>query len=93
MIVSVQYMAQLRTLVGVSEEQFELPEASHALTLVKRIAQDRSAAASHLLAESDSVRPSLLIAINGKAIALQNVAATMLEDGDVVTLLPPIAGG
>ncbi len=93
MKVRVQYMAQLRTLLGVSEEQFELPEASDVMTLVKQMAQQRSAAAPHLLAASDSLRPSLLIAINGAAIALQTTESIRLHDGDVVTLLPPIAGG
>ena len=39
------------------------------------------------------VRPSLLIAVNDRAVAPNSAHSTRLTCGDVVSLLPPIAGG
>lgn len=93
MMVRVQYMAQLRTLAGVGEEPVELPESSHVMALVEQLARERVEAASHLLADDKHLRPSLLIAVNGAAVAARDAVNTVLRQGDVVTLLPPIAGG
>jgi molybdopterin converting factor small subunit len=89
----VQYMAQLRTTVGRIEECAELPEGSRLLDLLVHLASVHAPAKSHLLADSGQARPSLLMVVNDSAVPARDAAATVLRAGDVVTLLPPIAGG
>jgi MoaD family protein len=89
----VQYTAQLRTIAGRSEEEIELPEGSSLATLLGRLAADRNELASHLITPSGEGRPSLLVVINGQATAVRAADAIPLQHGDVVMLLPPIAGG
>ena len=89
----VQYMAQLRPLRGCHEEFVELPDGSKVNELLVYLSQQQPDVASHLLTAAGDVRPSLLVAINGAAVAPQDAPRVALADGDVVTLLPPIAGG
>ena len=94
MIVRVQYMAQLRTVLGRTVEDVELPPSSNlAQLLVLLAARGGLDAESHFMADNGQVRPSLLLVVNGAAVPSQQAGATLLNDGDRVVLLPPIAGG
>jgi molybdopterin converting factor small subunit len=90
----VQYTAQLRTAVGRSEEEIELPDGSNLADLLVHVAsvlcQD---AAGYLLTSSGELQPSLLVAVNNGAVSAHEARAVLVNSGDVVTLLPPIAGG
>lgn len=94
MKVQVRYTAQLRAVVGRSDEEVELPEGVTLRELLVHLARrsDREAA-SHLVTEAEQVRPSLLVVVNDAAAPAGVAAATTLQAGDVVTLMPPIAGG
>jgi molybdopterin synthase sulfur carrier subunit len=90
----VQYTAQLRTAVGRSDDELELPEGSSLAALLKHLAtQLDEVAAGHLIGFGGSIRPGLLIVVNDSATAVHAAATTVLRHGDVVLLLPPIAGG
>lgn len=90
----VQYTAQLRAAVGRPEEEVELPEGSNLATLLAHLAERLTdGAASHLLASGGRLRPSLLVVVNDTAASAEEAAATVLQPGDVVLLMPPIAGG
>ena len=94
MKVRVQYSAQLQTVAGRSEEEIELPEGSNLGGLLNLLAERHGAAAApHLLASATTVSPSLLVVVNGSASAARDAATRTLESGDIVLLLPPIAGG
>lgn len=93
MNLSVQYTAQLRPLLARSEERVMLPEGSHLENLLAHLAEREPAAAPHLLTSAGQMRPSLLVALNGSAVAARDAATIALADGDIVTLMPPIAGG
>lgn len=90
----VQYTAQLRSAVGRPHDEIELPEGSSLAALLKHLASNLDeAAAAHVIAPSGGFRPSLLIVVNDSAASIHAAAATELKHGDVVLLLPPIAGG
>ena len=50
-------------------------------------------AATHLVTASGQMQCGLLIVVNDAAIASHQASTLILRTGDVVTLLPPIAGG
>lgn len=93
MNVRVQYMAQLRTVVGQAEELIELPDGSRLSDVLAQLASRHDVARSHLVTETGQPRPSLLIVVNEAAVPTRDAATTELQSNDVVTLLPPIAGG
>jgi molybdopterin converting factor small subunit len=90
----VQYTAQLRTVVGRTEEEVELPEGSSLAELLVHLASElRREAAPFLLTAGGELQPSLLVAVNTGAVSSRDARAVLVGPGDVVTLLPPIAGG
>ncbi len=94
MKLQVRYTAQLRTLLGQAEEDVDLPEGSNLAELLRRVAGQRGPdAKEHLLMPTGEPRPSLLMVVNDAAVSAREAAAVVLQPGDVVTLLPPIAGG
>ncbi len=89
----VQYMAQLRAIVGCGEEAVELLAGSSVADLLSHLATTHGAARSHFVTEEGRVRPSLLIVVNDSAVPAREAATAELRADDVVILLPPIAGG
>jgi molybdopterin synthase sulfur carrier subunit len=76
------YFAAIRDLVGQSEERLEIP--------------DEVATVADLPAYLERARPVLQGRLQGVRIALNETFATgeePLNPGDVVALIPPVAGG
>jgi molybdopterin converting factor small subunit len=94
MRIRVQYTAQLRTVIGQAEEELEFAAgASLAEVIVQLASECRREAASLLLTPRGELQPSLLLALNRTAISPADAKATPLSCGDVLMLMPPIAGG
>jgi MoaD family protein len=93
MKVRVQYTAQLRTAAGRPEEEIDLPEGSSLADLLSHLAVSLDGAAQQLVAADGRVHRSLLVVVNDSALASHDASTTTLRCGDVVMLLPPIAGG
>lgn len=93
MTLRVEYRAQLRAAVGRTEEEVELPAGSCLSELLAQLAARHRAAEAHLVTAEGQVRPSLLVVVNESAVSTRDAATTVLQDGDVILLLPPIAGG
>ena len=89
----VRYSAQLRAAVGVADEEIDLPEGASLGALLVHLAKRYADAASHLVTDAGEASRSLLVVVNDAAAVSADAAATELHSGDVVTLLPPIAGG
>lgn len=90
----VQYTAQLRTAIGRSEEEIELPEGSSLYDLIALLASDRHReTAPFLLRPGGEMQPSLLVTVNTRAVPAGEARSMRISAGDVVMLMPPIAGG
>lgn len=90
----VQYTAQLRAAVGRSEEEIDLPEGSNLAELLVHVASILCReAAGYVLTSRGELQPSLLVAVNDGAVSTREARAVLVNSGDVVMLLPPIAGG
>lgn len=79
--VTVLYFGQARDATGKGDEKFSVPESSTASALVEL------AVAKH--SKLKRMKGSMKLALN-EEIAKGDET---LEDGDVVALLPPVAGG
>lgn len=92
MRVSVRYMAQLRTAAGVAGETVEVDGPCTASDLVARVAARHGDALRRLLLGADG-RPSPTILVFVGETQAGPEEDTPLKDGEVVTLLSPVAGG
>ena len=94
MIVRVEFTGQLRAASGRADDRVELPEgATVAMLFEQLVRRCGDPVRPHLVDSTSQPQPSLLVAINGTAVASRQAASTVLRDGDAVVLLPPIAGG
>jgi molybdopterin converting factor small subunit len=94
MKIKVQYAGQLRSAIGRSEDDMDLPEASTLPALLRDLAAKLGErAANHLTTPAGDIACGLLIVKNGAAVAASDAAKTVLAGGDTIALLPPIAGG
>ena len=82
MTITVLYFAALRDAVGVAQEDVELSQAALPVaSLLKILAERRPVLSSRL--------SSLRVAVN-ESFAL---ASDIVRPGDVIALIPPVAGG
>lgn len=94
MKVRVQYTGQLRTDIGRSEEEVELPDGSTLASLLDHLAaQLRNDARKHFVTANGAAQQGLLVVVNDEAKSFRDAVATVLPPDAVVVFLPPIAGG
>ena len=80
MRVTVLFFAVYRDFAGTDQAEFELPDGSSVAQLVEAVG-DRLG--------PDSVPGNAAVAVNQEYVP----QSTILEDGDEVALIPPVAGG
>jgi len=92
MTVTVRYMAQLRTAAGVAGEAIDLDGPCTASDLASDLATRHGDALRRLLLGADGqLSPGVLVFVGDVQVGQgENIS---LKDGDVVTLLSPVAGG
>ncbi len=94
MRILVQYKGQLRTALKCGEEEIELPDGGTVASLLSKLSERHShVATQHLLTTNGRTPTGLLTVVNDAAISSLQCSMVVLNTGDVVTLLPPIAGG
>lgn len=87
-----KYYAVLRERVGKASEEFELPQGSTVIDFLEKLRQVYGGVLGDLF-EGDGLRTGFALALNGESLDRRLWASTRLKDGDVVVVLPPIAGG
>jgi molybdopterin converting factor small subunit len=88
--IHVEYMTQLRTCTGCSDETFALEPGSDLETLLRAIAEHHNDTVRDLLFDDgDTPSPTVLVFVNSEQASWEQI----LCDGDVVTLITPISGG
>ncbi len=90
MQVTVQYLAQLRRAAGCASERLDVAPGMTVGGLLRLLAALRVESFRELLlSEGDRPHPSLLTFIGDQSVD----AATVLSEGDELTILTPMAGG
>lgn len=89
MDVELRFFATFREAVGQKTLEREYPEG----TTVGEVLQDITEEYDVDLFEDGDLRPQLSIMKNGKDVAHLDGLDTHLEDGDVLSVFPPVAGG
>ena len=84
------YFARLRELTGREAEEFDVPEGSRCIDVVRAIAERYGEdLRRYLFDESGSLRRSFAIALNGERASPE----AEVREGDTVVVIPPISGG
>ncbi len=92
MRLTIEYWNQARSAAGCDGESIEIATDATPLEVVRQLAQSHGGRLRSLLLGGDEQpRPSTMLSINGELAPCGVVRP--LNDGDVVALLLPIAGG
>jgi molybdopterin converting factor small subunit len=90
MTITVQYQTQIRRAVGAASERIDLPADADVAALLPRLAERHGDAFRRLvLADGQLMSRAILLFVNDTQVS----PSARLADGDVVTLLAPMAGG
>jgi molybdopterin converting factor small subunit len=92
MRITLEYHGQLRHLAQAESESREVDDGTSIPELVSAVAGDYDELFRAILLDaSGALTPSALILMGDDPVDRENWP--VLKDGDVITLLPPIAGG
>jgi MoaD family protein len=93
--VKVQYFAAVRELVGTREEAIELPGQPTVTTLLEELVKRHGEALKNYLYDSKTgkLRASIQLLIGDMPISAKEGLSTVLSDGAVFAIIPPVGGG
>ncbi len=92
MKVQTRYFAFIRERLGKGSEFFELEEGATVADFLKALKEKHGNILKNVF-EDDDLKTGFALALNGESIERSLWARTYLKEGDVVVILPPIAGG
>ena len=94
MRVTLRYTGQLAGAAGASEEEVECSEGEPLLNAIRKLAEDgRDPLYGKLVLTSDGgLQPTVLMVVDGEQVS-GDKDAFCADNGTVVTLMTPIAGG
>lgn len=92
MKLQLRFFANYREAVGQKTIEREFPDDYDVGTLLRALEDEYDELEGELV-ENGSVRAQVNILLNGRNVLHEDGLHTRLEDGDTVSVFPPVAGG
>ena len=93
MTITVEIAFSFKHEVAPSDLSLDLPEGADVQAALNELARRFSHIKGRLLANSGKVPRHINALVNGENVSFKKGFATMLHEGDRLTLLPPVGGG
>lgn len=91
MIVTVRGYTELRQVIG--SREVVLPEVATVQCLLDLLIADHPVIRTALFDQAGALLPAINILKNGRNIFFLNGLSTLLEEGDLIAVFPPVGGG
>lgn len=91
MIVTVRGYADLRQVIG--SREVVLPEVATVQRLLDLLITEHPVVGTALFDQPGALLPTVNILKNGRNIFFLNGLSTLLKEGDLIAVFPPVAGG
>jgi len=92
MNITIEYVAQMRSVAGMPAETVDLPVGTTAQDVIRSVAERHGGRLAELLLDENGVlRPSALVFADDEQVEWET--AQTLREGSKVTILAPLAGG
>ncbi|SDQ28672.1 ubiquitin-like small modifier protein 1 [Natronobacterium texcoconense] len=92
MEIDLRFFATYRDAVGQKERSREFSENATVGDVLVALENEYDGLEGQLL-ENGTIRPQLSVLKNGRDVIHMDGTGTTLEDGDVISVFPPVAGG
>lgn len=94
MTVRVDYTGQVRSAAGCAGVELQLSTGATLGDLFLRlVSEGPPSLRPHLVTDDGRMQPTLIVVVDGQAVAGAVRETTPLRDGATIVLLPPVAGG
>ena len=93
MFVRVKFFGDLRNYLNKSWTLVEVPQGSSIHSFILKLANDVGSDIPAKLIEKDDIKSGIRILVNGRNINYLSRLDTILNDGDLITIMPVAGGG
>lgn len=91
--VSIEIGFSFKHEIGSAQPSIELPAGADVRAALRALAERHSAIADRLFDGRGEIHRYINTLVNGENVASRQGFATVLSDGDRLTILPPVGGG
>jgi molybdopterin synthase sulfur carrier subunit len=93
MRIILRYFADYREITGLKEMLIDVRENQTIGGLLRIMVNKYPALKPEIFEDQEELKESVTILVNGRSIEFLERMKTRLQEGDMVTLFPPVAGG
>jgi len=93
MKITFKTFATFREVIGAREMALILPPGETVGGLLENLCRTHPGLRAHLFDFTGRIKPYILILKNGRSVMSLQQLDTTIEEGDVIALFPPVAGG
>jgi molybdopterin synthase sulfur carrier subunit len=93
MKITFRTFATFREVVGAGEMEIILPPTEKIRGLLEKLCNTHSGLREALFDASGQIKSHIIILKNGRSVASQQQLDTVIDEGDVIAVFPPVAGG
>jgi molybdopterin synthase sulfur carrier subunit len=93
MELELRFFATFRAAVGQKTVNWEVDDESNIGDILRAIEEEYPELVGELLDEDGDIQPQLTVLKNGREVVHLEGTETELDDGDRVSVFPPVAGG
>ena len=79
--------------IGAREMALDLPPGEKIGGLLESLCGAHPALRGHLFDASGQIKPYLIILKNGRSVSSLQQLGTVIDEGDVIAVFPPVGGG
>jgi sulfur-carrier protein len=93
MKITVRTFATFREVIGANEMEMTLPAGEKIRGLLEILCNAHSGLRECLFDASGQIKSYIIILKNGRSVASLKQLDTVIDEGDVIAVFPPVAGG
>lgn len=93
MKITFRTFAAFREAVGARELELTLPPGEKISGLLERLCAAHPSLRGHLFDAAGQIKPHIIVLKNGRSVSSLQQFDTVIDEGDVVAVFPPVGGG
>jgi molybdopterin synthase sulfur carrier subunit len=93
MKITLRTFADFRNVIGATERELSLAEGETVGGMLRGLCKAHPCLETMLFDTSGEIKPYIIVLKNGRNVISLQQLGTTIDEGDVIALFPPVAGG